>query len=283
MNYRHAFHAGNFADVLKHVLLARMLVYLVRKPAPLRYIDIHAGIGRYDLAGSEAARTGEWRQGIGRVLAEHPPEAVGSLLAPYLDAVGPRGEDGRPLLYPGSPAIAQAILRPEDRLLLCELHPDDVAALRAGMRRDRRVTILASDGYQALKAAVPPPERRGLVLLDPPFEDRAEWDHMTAAFVEAYRRWPTGTYALWYPIKDGAPTALFLRGLRELGLPKTLEVEVFGDTLAERLTGLRGSGLFIVNPPYTLAAEARTLLPYLAACFGAAGAAWRWRADEVEA
>ncbi len=279
MNYRHAFHAGNFADVVKHALLARILVYLTQKPAPLRYIDTHAGIGRYDLAGREASRSGEWRDGIGRLVTASPPPAVATLLAPYLDAVGPIGADGVPQRYPGSPAVAQHLLRKSDRLLLCELHDEDGAILRSTMARDRRVKVLAMDGYQGLKASVPPPERRGLVLIDPPFEDPAEDSRLAAALADALRRWSTGTYAVWYPIKTETRVATLLRGLRAIGSRQHLEAELFHASGP----GLRGSGLFIVNPPYTLRAEAEQLLSYLAVCFGGTTGSWRWRVDAVTA
>lgn len=275
MNYRHAFHAGNAADVLKHVLLSRILSYLVEKAAPLRYIDTHAGLGRYDLGEPEPARTGEWRSGIGRIDRASLTGSLKTLLAPYLDAVGPRLPDGRPQSYPGSPAIAQAILRPVDRLLLCELHPTDAAALGAETRHDKRVKVLAIDGYQGLKGAVPPPERRGLVLIDPPFESRTEFADMASALGDALRRWPTGTYALWYPIKDTAGVLSFLRGIHSLGLPKVLEIEL----LCDALPGLRGSGLVVVNPPYTLAGEAAQVLPYLADRFSDGDMRWRYRLD----
>ena len=193
MNYRHAFHAGNFADVLKHVVLSRILAYLTRTPTPIRDSATHAGIGWYDLEAPAAERTGEWRDGVGRLTGRVPPDGLRELLAPYLDAVGPCDAAGRPLAYPGSPAIAQQILRPIDRLLLCELHPEDARQLRDATRRDRRVKVLPVDGYAALKGAVPPPERRGLVLVDPSFEDRAEFEALTDAFAEAYRRWPPGS------------------------------------------------------------------------------------------
>lgn len=282
MNYRHAFHAGNFADVVKHAMLSRILTYLTLKPNPVRYIDTHAGVGWYDLTAPEAERTGEWRDGIGRVTSAVLPDAVRVLLGPYLDAVGPCDPTGRPLAYPGSPALAQSLLRPIDRLLLCELHPEDARHLRDATRRDRRVKVLPVDGYAALKGAVPPPERRGLVLVDPSFEDRAEFEAMTEAFGEAYRRWPNGTYALWYPVKDGAAVTRFLRRLRALALPRILEVEIaFDGGRAE--TGLRGAGLFIVNPPYTLRAEAALLLPFLTRCFETPGRVWQSRLEGTDA
>lgn len=271
MNYRHAFHAGNFADVFKHALLSRILVYLGRKPAPFRYIDTHAGLGRYDLAGDEATRTGEWRAGIGRLCAAVHPPAIEALLRPYLDAVGSLTDDGRPLDYPGSPALAQSLLRDGDRLLLAELHPDDAATLRVAMGRDKRVKILMRDGYEVLNAAIPAPERRGVVLIDPPFEVPDEFNRLAAALAGACRKWATGTYAVWYPIKEAAPLAAFYDRLDGLNLPPACRLELARETPAPG-AALRGCGLLVINPPYLLADEARQLLPYLAQVLGQADA-----------
>lgn len=261
MNYRHAFHAGNFADVLKHVLLTRILVYLMRKPAPLRYIDTHAGLGWYDLGGPEAERTGEWRCGIGRLASTLAPPHVDELLAPYFDAVGSSDAAGRPFSYPGSPGLAQHLLRPNDRLILCEWHPDDAASLRQAMGRDKRAKVLMVDGYTALKAYVPPPERRGLVLMDPPFEKRDEFESLAVGIATAYRKWATGTYAVWYPIKDGGDVEGFFQAVRGIGIRQSCRIEL------SRVSGagpaLRGCGLFVVNPPHVLVDEAAHLLPFL--------------------
>ena len=286
MNYRHAFHAGNFADVLKHALLARVLTYMVRKPAPLRVLDTHAGLGVYDLGGGEASRTGEWRDGIGRLDPAAMPADILDLMTPYLAAVGPQGPDGGWRSYPGSPALAQWILRPEDRLTLCELHPDDVAALKANVGRDKRVKVLASDGYAALNALVPPPERRGLVLVDPPFEKTAEFATLLDAVLRAHRRWPTGSYMLWYPLKDRAAVGRFANGLAGSGMKRVLQLQLHlmvGDPEAGPLAGC---GLVLINPPFTLKGEAERLLPWLAATLARPGrspeGAWaaRWLAGE---
>ena len=203
MNYRHAFHAGNFADVFKHAILTRILVYLTRKDTPLRYLDTHAGVGRYDLRALKAEKTGEWRDGIGRLNGATFAPDVAALLEPWLKVVGPQDADGHPVQsYPGSPALAQALLRPQDRMTLCELHPEDMRSLVRRMGRDGRLRIVEIDGYLALNAYVPPPERRGLVLVDPPFESPDEFAHMVRVFADAYSKWPTGTYAFWYPLKD---------------------------------------------------------------------------------
>ncbi|MFL5040558.1 MAG: 23S rRNA (adenine(2030)-N(6))-methyltransferase RlmJ, partial [Xanthobacteraceae bacterium] len=170
MNYRHAFHAGNFADVIKHAVLARILVHLRAKPAAFRIIDTHAGAGRYDLTGAEASRTGEWRDGIARLLAAHLAPEVDTLLAPYRDVVATLNPDGELRVYPGSPEVARASLRPHDRLVACELEPNAARALMHNVARDERVRAVVIDGWTALVAYVPPKERRGVVIIDPAFE-----------------------------------------------------------------------------------------------------------------
>ncbi len=300
MNYRHAFHAGNFADVFKHALLARVLTYLIQKPAPLRFIDTHAGIGVYDLTGEEASRTGEWRDGIGRLDRTALPGDIADLLAPYLGAVGPRGADGSWRTYPGSPGLAQWILRPEDRLSLCELHPADAKTLKSLLGRDRRVQVLPGDGYAGLKALLPPRERRGLVLIDPPFESPDEFETVLTATLRATRIWSTGTYMLWYPLKNEAAVSRFSQGLVAAGLRRVLQLHLMvadggsGASLAkvsgvgiQQAAGasrpLAGAGLVIVNPPYTLKAEAERLLPFLAERLGRSDrSAWssHWLAEE---
>jgi len=267
MNYRHGFHAGNFADVFKHAMLARILVYMTRKDAPLRYVDTHAGAGRYDLAGDAAKRSPEWRDGVARIVKARPPVEVAALLRPYLDTVGPCDEDGRPASYPGSPALAQSLLRPQDRLALCEAHPEERAALIAALGRDRRLSIVATDGYVALNAYVPPKERRGLVLIDPPFEEPDERARVEAALANALTKWPRGTYALWRPIKASLEDARFLNAIAALGAPNILRLELDVGAVAPSAHSpnpLRGAGLLIVNPPFELIAEARVLMPWLA-------------------
>ncbi|MFT4099358.1 MAG: 23S rRNA (adenine(2030)-N(6))-methyltransferase RlmJ [Rhodoblastus sp.] len=287
MNYAHVFHAGNFADVFKHALLTRILVYLNRKDAPYRVIDTHAGEGAYDLSRDEVERTGEWRAGIGRlasvvqasgdrVVNPSPlwggdytaasaqivdPDAA-TLLAPYLDIVGACGSEGRPLLYPGSPLIAQKLARKTDRLVFCEKHPAAFAALKARFARDRRVKALDLDGWTALGAFVPPPERRGLVLVDPPYEARDEFTRLAHAFAAAHAKWSTGVYALWYPVKDPRDADGLWSAVRASGVQSALRLELSVALLA--VAGLARTGLIVVNPPYVLEAEARILLPALA-------------------
>lgn len=219
MNYQHAFHAGNFADVHKHVVLTRILAYLRGKPAGFRVIDSHAGAGCYDLTGAQSTRSGEWRDGIARVFAGADDAgkmnaAARALLAPYLDTVaalnrgsGLRGSGLR--FYPGSPLIAKALLRRQDRLIACELEPAAAASLKLALRGEPRAKVLPIDGWMALKANIPPKERRGLVLVDPAYEDNADFLRLDEALAQAHRKWPGGLYLLWYPIKArDAPDAL---------------------------------------------------------------------------
>jgi 23S rRNA (adenine2030-N6)-methyltransferase len=267
MNYRHAFHAGNFADVFKHAILARVLIYLTRKETPVRFIDTHAGAGRYDLSGAEAARSPEWREGVARLLKASPPAAVASLLKPYLQAIGPFDADGLPASYPGSPAIAQALLRAQDRIALCEAHPEEREKLIAALGRDSRLSIVGTDGYAALNAYVPPKERRGLALIDPSFEAADETDRVAGALARAIRKWPTGVYVAWRPIRETLADARFLNVVAAIGAPNILRLELDvgpGRVGAHGQQPLARAGLLIVNPPHTLVDEARSLLPWLA-------------------
>jgi 23S rRNA (adenine2030-N6)-methyltransferase len=275
MNYRHGFHAGNFADVFKHVFLTRALVHLTKKPAALRFIDTHAGAGRYDLDDDAGRRSPEWRDGIARLLKAKPPPAVGELLAPYLDAVGEFDlESGRPFSYPGSPAIAQALLRSDDRIALCEAHPQEYERLMGALGRDRRLRISSADGYVGLNAYLPPVERRGLVLIDPPYEAADEAAKVTAALAKALTKWPRGVYLLWRPIKSGLEDARFLNAVRALGAPDVLGLELDVGAVApgpHSPAPLRRTGLLFVNPPYGLVEEARLLMPYLTKLLTRAG------------
>ena len=263
MNYRHAYHAGNFADVVKHAVLCRVLTHLREKPAAFRVIDTHAGAGRYDLAGPEAGKTLEWRDGIGRLQSATLPPPVRTLLATYLDAVVALNPDGQLVHYPGSPVLAQAFLRRQDRLIACELEPRAAAALERELAGDNRTKAIAIDGWTALTAYVPPTERRGVVLIDPPFEQPDEFARLGQRLAAAHRKWPTGIYLVWYPIKDLAEVAAFTRGLARLGIAKMLRVELVLPTAGPD-TGLRGSGLIAVNPPWTLHDELKLVLPVLA-------------------
>jgi 23S rRNA (adenine2030-N6)-methyltransferase len=264
VNYRHAFHAGNFADVFKHVFLTRILLYLARKDTPFRVIDTHAGEGEYDLQSEEATRGGEWRDGVGRFadLGEIDASAR-ELLKPYLNVVGRLDREGGLALYPGSPRIIQALMRPQDRATFCELHPDAFAELHTNFRRDGRIACLHLDGYLGLNAGVPPKERRGLVLIDPPFERTNELDLAWSALLAAHAKWPSGTYALWYPVKDARTIAGFAKQIAQSGVRWVLRLELAVD---DAVPGgkLARTGLILINPPYVLDEEAATLLPVLA-------------------
>jgi len=265
MNYRHAYHAGNFADVVKHVILTRLVEYLKRKEQAFRVIDTHAGIGLYDLKGIEAGKTGEWTGGIGRLLgpdADPLPAAISDLLAPYLDVVRTSNPAGALNVYPGSPSLALALLRPEDRLVASELHPEDIELLRQSLRGDRRAKILALDGWQAIRALLPPRERRGLILIDPPFEEAGELDRLLTGLTDGLRRFATGTYMLWLPIKDQRPITDFERALKRLSLDKLLWIELRIAPIAPD-TPLAATAIVMVNPPYGLTEDLSELLPFL--------------------
>ncbi|GBQ30006.1 23S rRNA (adenine(2030)-N(6))-methyltransferase RlmJ [Gluconacetobacter sacchari] len=249
MNYRHAFHAGNFADCMKHALLVLLLQALARKPAAFSVLDTHAGSGRYDLGGTQATRTMEWRGGIGRLLDDPPP----GLPPAYLDLVR---QAGAPDIYPGSPLVTAMMLRPQDRLVCCELHPEDSQTLRALFADTPQVSVHARDGYAALGALLPPREaRRGLVLIDPPFEQPDEFSRLAQGLATAHQRFATGILAAWYPIKHRAPVRAFLDSLRDSGIRDIVALEL---TLRPPLdpTRLNGCGLVVVNPPFGFAEAA---------------------------
>lgn len=269
MNYRHAYHAGNFADVMKHVVLTRILVHLARKDTPFRVIDTHAGVGLYDLSGEEAEKTAEWRAGVGRLEAAFALD-VEALLAPYREVLGAvRARHGENA-YPGSPAIVREVLRRQDRGVFVELHPADADALSRRFHAVSNLKVMRLDGWTALHALVPPKERRGLVLVDPPYEEPGELDRLASELLKAARKWPTGIYAGWYPIKDVTAVDEVASRLAEESARPGLRLEVMIDSPADR-DRLNGSGLFVLNPPWTLKDEAAALLPALAERFSPSG------------
>ena len=275
--YRHQFHAGNFADVFKHALLVRLLAAVASKDKPFFYLDTHAGIGRYDLAHAWAQKNAEFRDGIGRLWERGDAPA---LLAPYLEAVRAENPDGRLRFYPGSPLIARRFVRPGDRMVLSELNKTDVAELGALFARDRQVTVHLMDGYQALKAQLPPPERRGLVLVDSSFDRAGELKRVAGAAAVAHERWATGIYALWYPLMEPAAMRGFERGVIATGIRKILQAEL--SVRPEGWTGsLRGCGMLVVNPPYRFDGEAEAIVAWLASVLGTAGShRVRWLVPE---
>jgi 23S rRNA (adenine2030-N6)-methyltransferase len=260
MNYRHAFHAGNFADVFKHVTLVYILRYLNEKPQAYRVIDTHAGNGLYDLSGAIANRTSEWRDGIGKLFPPEPSLCANTVIAPYLDVIARQNAPGTLRRYPGSPLIALAVMRSQDRLTACEVEPHASSSLTRRLAGDRRAKVLPIDGFAALNAHLPPLERRGLVLIDPPFEKKDEFSGLLFALERSYRKWPGGIYMLWYPVKDdGAPR--FVRQLGRLGIDKILRMELH--IAPPSAGGLTACGLAIVNPPWQLADHMKAALPEL--------------------
>ena len=277
MNYRHAFHAGGFADVIKHIVLVRTLLYLHEKPAAFRVIDTHAGAGLYDLKSQEAARGGEWLTGIARIMQAQFSGAAVPLIKPYLDIVSAFNPQGGIEAYPGSPLIARALLRPQDRLTACEVEAGARKHLIDALRRDAQAKVVDLDGWVGLLAFVPPRERRGLVLIDPPFEDKDEFERLSDRFASAFAKWPTGIYLLWYPAKSRRASDDLARrvaqataGAKPAGKCLRLEFSV-----APQAPGspLASTGLLIVNPPWTLHGELKTLLPELERPLGQGGAA----------
>jgi len=263
MNYRHSYHAGNYADVLKHAVLAQIITYLKRKDPAFRVIDTHAGIGAYDLSSAEAQKTGEWREGVGRVMAAQLSPDLAAFLAPWLDTVKTLNPDGGIKNYPGSPQLTRLLLRKQDRLTAIELHPDDTKQLRRVFEGDFQVRVIELDGWLALGGHLPPKEKRGLVLIDPPFEADGEYDRLIDGLARATRRFPGGTYVLWHPIKADSPLASFDKKLIALNRPRTLSVRMLARANTNA-PGLNGSGLVIINPPFTLEAELKAVLPELA-------------------
>jgi 23S rRNA (adenine2030-N6)-methyltransferase len=283
MNYRHAYHAGNFADVVKHAVLARIVEYLKQKEKAFRVIDTHAGVGLYDLASEEAEKTGEWRGGISRLMDAKLAPEIANLLKPFLDAVHAMNPTGTLLFYPGSPLIARHLLRKQDRLSAIELHPADVAILKERFAGDFQTRVIELDGWLALGAHLPPKEKRGLVLVDPPFEKEGEFDRLIDGLAKAHRRWPGGIYALWYPVKDRSAAKRFRADLAATSIPKILDIR-FDIRPPSPEPRLDGTGMIIVNPPFRLEAELRTLLPVLRAILAASPQAkWtvEWLATEA--
>jgi 23S rRNA (adenine2030-N6)-methyltransferase len=276
MNYHHAFHAGGFADVIKHIVLVRILTYLHEKPAPFRVIDSHAGSGLYDLSGEQARRGGEWLTGIARIMQARFSQTAASLVKPYLDIVRAFNPHGPLQAYPGSPLIARAMLRPQDRITACEIEPAARKALIDALRKDAQARVVDLDGWVALPAFVPPNERRGLVLVDPPFEASDEFDRLADGFNSAFSKWPTGVYLLWYPAKSRRASDQLARqvaqttaSVRPERTCLRLEFSVAPQAVDSALTSC---GLLIVNPPWTLQGELKTILSELEKPLGQGGA-----------
>ena len=271
MNYRHAYHAGNHADVFKHLVLSRLLALMSRKEQPFAYLDTHAGIGLYDLRGDQASRTGEFLEGIARLWQA---DDLPALTADYMGMIRDMNPDGELRYYPGSPEVARRLTRPQDRVQLNEKHPEDGLLLKENMKWDRRVAVHLGEGWHVPRALLPVPEKRAVMLIDPPFEQLDEMQRCAKALKEAVGRMRQTVAAVWYPVKDQRALKRFYQDLAGSGAPKLLRVELLVHSL-ERPDSLNGSGLAIANPPWGLEDELRQLLPWLAVKLGQTQGSWK--------
>ena len=281
MNYRHAFHAGNHADVLKHYVLSRLIALLSRKEAAFAYLDSHAGIGLYDLRGDQASRTGEWLEGIARLWqATDVPDP----LLDYLEVIRAMNPDGELRHYPGSPELARLLTRDQDRLHLNEKHPEDGRLLKENMHGDRRVAVHLGEGWHVPRALLPTREKRALLLIDPPFEQVDEMERCAQSLSEAISRMRQAVVAIWYPIKEPRQLRRFYGDLQKSKAPKLLRVELYVHSTDEAAR-LNGSGLVISNPPWGLEDELKQTLPWLSQVLGQTQGGWRmdWLIEEKPA
>lgn len=277
LSYQHEYHAGNHADVLKHVVLTLLIQALQRKPSSLRVIDTHAGSGTYDLTSPAAQRGREYERGIARVLAADEPLPE---IASYLKAVKSLNRQGALRHYPGSPQIARTLLRPQDQLELFELHPQAVSSLETTFGRDAQTHLHRRDAFEGISAVLPPPERRGIVLIDPSYELGTDFTHVLSALATGHRRWSNGVFAIWYPLVDKPGVDRFLRQLENLPMPKVFDARL--EVAAVGTPGLRGSGLVIVNLPFGVDEQLGRVLPWLHRHLAPEGAG-RWQARWLEA
>ncbi|WP_375670191.1 23S rRNA (adenine(2030)-N(6))-methyltransferase RlmJ [Bartonella sp. PS7NMGDW] len=263
MNYRHIYHAGNFADVFKHIIVTRIVEYLKRKEKAFRVIDTHAGIGIYDLSSLEAHKTGEWREGVQRLFSTPIPEDLRALLCPWCDIIDALNKGEKEIVfYPGSPVLIRQLLRKQDRLTAIELHNEDYHILAKNFAGDYQTKVLHLDGWLSLNAHVPPKEKRGFILVDPPFEKTGEFSRLIEGLMKAYRRFSGGIYALWYPVKYDKEIESFLHALYQTRIPKILQLEMRIRKSSNPPT-MNGSGMIIINPPYLLEEEMKKLSPFL--------------------
>jgi 23S rRNA (adenine2030-N6)-methyltransferase len=258
LSYRHSYHAGNHADVLKHAVLALLVEALKKKDTPFAYLETHAGAGRYDLRSEQAQKTGEFHAGIARLWDATP---VPDALSPYLDAVHALNPEGQLLFYPGSPRVARHLIRPQDRMVLMELHTNEYPVLKQEFAGDRQVAVHHRNGYEGLRGLVPPKEKRGLLLIDPSYEVAAEYGQVVEAVEATAKRWASGILAIWYPLLTRAAGEAFKERFRAAGLRKLLGAEI---TVRDEGIGMFGSGMLILNPPWQLDATLQQLLPWIA-------------------
>ncbi|ELY4479942.1 23S rRNA (adenine(2030)-N(6))-methyltransferase RlmJ [Cronobacter turicensis] len=259
LSYRHSFHAGNHADVLKHTVQSLIIESLKEKDKPFLYLDTHAGAGRYLLSGEHAERTGEYLEGIARIWQRDDLPAE---LEPYISAVSHFNRSGQLRYYPGSPLIARQLLRPQDSLQLTELHPSDFPLLRGEFQKDERARVERADGYQQLKSKLPPASRRGLILIDPPYEIKTDYQAVVQGINEGYKRFATGVYALWYPVVLRNQIKRMMNDLESTGIRRILQIELAVRPDSDQ-RGMTASGMVVINPPWKLEQQMATLLPWL--------------------
>ncbi|MBI6530704.1 23S rRNA (adenine(2030)-N(6))-methyltransferase RlmJ [Proteus vulgaris] len=259
LSYRHSFHAGNHADVLKHIVQTLIIESLKEKEKPFLYLDTHAGAGRYQLTNAHATRTGEYLEGIARLWQQ---DEVPELILPYLEAVGELNSNGELRYYPGSPLLAGKLLREQDSLVLTELHPTDFPLLRTEFSRDPRVRVSREDGFGQLKSKLPPASRRGFALIDPPYELKQDYSAVVKGVVDGYKRFATGTYAIWYPVVHRQQIKRMLKELEATGIRKILQIELAVKPDSDQL-GMTASGMIVINPPWKLESQMKSILPWL--------------------
>ena len=259
LSYRHSFHAGNHADVLKHTVQSLIIESLKEKDKPFLYLDTHAGAGRYQLSGEHAERTGEYLEGIARIWVQ---ESVPEELKTYLEAVSALNPRGDLRFYPGSPLIAAHLLRDHDKLNISELHPSDFPLLRNEFSRDNRARVVREDGYQQLKSQLPPLSRRGFVLIDPPYELKSDYQAVVKGIQEGHRRFATGTYAVWYPVVLRQQIKRMVKDFQATGIRKILQIELAVRPDSDQ-RGMTASGMIVINPPWKLESQMKSVLPWL--------------------
>ncbi|MBE2894854.1 23S rRNA (adenine(2030)-N(6))-methyltransferase RlmJ [Spirabiliibacterium falconis] len=279
LSYRHSFHAGNHADVLKHTVVVAILRALQQKEKGFFYLDTHAGVGRYSLQSKESEKTAEYLDGIAKLWST---DEMPAMVSDYVKQIKATNGDGSLRYYAGSPLITANLLRPQDSALLCELHPSDFPLLKRTLQPFSNVKCWRGNGYQQLKAALPPPTRRGLILMDPSYELKTDYEHVVTALLEGYKRFATGIYAIWYPVVLRTHIKRMRRALEQTGIKKILQIELaIRPDSSQR--GMTASGMIVVNPPWTLEAQMREALPFLVQTLCPDTGSWslEWLAGET--
>lgn len=264
LSYRHIYHAGNHADILKHIVVSQICKHLIKKEAPFFYLDTHAGIGEYSLESTQAQKNKEFESGIARLIAHNKlPEPI----ADFVDLVKSMNPSDNLLIYPGSPKVVAYYQRLKDKMHLCELHPNDFPILASLFPNKRKANVQKGDGFSAVKAMLPPPQKRGFVLMDPPYEIKQDYHTVVDALVAGHKRFPTGTYAIWYPVLSRQQADNLINSVESTKIRNILLVELLiRDANTEQ--GMNGSGMIVVNPPWTLKTEAEQYLPTLQTLLG---------------